>query len=281
MLKKLIKISFRLHDGAPEEYDGTPYRKEVRLTPLVYSLAQSFEEEITVISMYEKVLDLNEQRRAAGEKPIAEGGLKHRVTQILAHLESTGYLRSLGFRNKKMSDISFTDDQRAAITDLVTSIARFNTEDELVIREGRALARTIVNDKDRVRSLVEKAKEHAPGRIRAEKIKGSVLSILQDHPEGISSMQIRRILAEDYAIDRGYPRIAAFMTELKSTGQLAVLRTGSSNLYGPVTDSEASEDADLAKEPSVQQASRTIGEREKAREMQPGVAIHLNREKAR
>lgn len=89
-------------------------------------------------------------------------GIESARVAALKNLARNGFIIVERFDGSMRSEINLTDTQRNYLSELVSVLDRFQSQDPTFIQEGMQIASEIISDPNRVYSLMLKAKNHSP-----------------------------------------------------------------------------------------------------------------------
>lgn len=204
----------------PDQYDApyTPYRDYTTLSEEIFTLfkaaADEGVEEITCQSVAQRYLD---------DHPEKEGNVQNlvgKVNEIANHMERSGFLTSESFRNGRYSDVSISAGQRGDIAKLVATVNQIRSGDETFYEHGKSYAQEILDDPQRVSSLIGKAQESSPhnGRVTEEVLQGRILGIISEETGYITNADISTRLREIYGSGPGVAKISLYLRTMRNEG---------------------------------------------------------------
>lgn len=202
------------------------YRTSIILTNTILEILKEHQGEDLTIPQMEDLLKLKNPRYQNYKD------LDPEVSGALASLTRQEFVIAGKFRYGINSEIEMTDEQREAITSLVTILDRFQRGDPTVFTEGMTLAHAIVADQSHIDELVEKSRENSPHveHLTPDELFSKVAIILNDSPNSTSE-QIEAKMAETTGrtLNRNYLR--SRLSEFVSEGRLKSAKTKSGFVY--------------------------------------------------
>lgn len=122
----------------------------------------------------------------------------YHISDILAHLERSGFAELGQFKKEKRSDISLNDEQRKMLLELIEILDKFQKQDLDILTQGRKYAQYFLSHPQDLSELMAKARQHSPNANQAstEQTAEKILYIISFHPE-ITSTQIQDELKKE------------------------------------------------------------------------------------
>jgi len=156
-----------------------------------------------------------------------EDDKKRRISAVLSHLETHGYIKRLKLGFYQQSEVNLTEEQRSRLEQLVDIVERFSTQEPQFLAEGRSKAHQIVNDQRRFSALLQKAREtsaNANEASSAETMK-QIITILYSNPRA-TNREIQKHLRNEFDHDISTSAVARLTRILSSGGSISISDKG-------------------------------------------------------
>ena len=216
---------YKLADVLPPE-PPKPRRSSISLTNNVYKILLENRETFLSIEQINGELikrDIRYRKYA---------NLKPEVSGILSSLKKQGHAVTEKFGHGIQSEITFSDEQREAMSSITTLLDAFQRQDPRILLNGRLSAAAILSDQHLINILMDKALKNSPGMaaINSQEAYSLVTSVIGKYPNSTAE-EIQKILEEEY--NKSYSRntLRALLREFASEKKLHREKTKRGYVY--------------------------------------------------
>lgn len=235
-------IRYTLKEDRPEE-KPSDYEKHVTLTRQVYHSIQTLPPGFTIDDVVTEVAAI---REAEGVKEYDVKSLKYFIASTLKHMKNEGYLESEGFSASEASQISLTEDQRdklQKLLDVAEDMQLVGEDYEHFIEVGRAKARTIIRNPERMKKIVkvfvEKSSKTKPdAKIRN---KAQIREVVAEFPDGMNLNELYETLKDRYDIKVSRKALYGYVAEMREAGDISTSNDVVLKVHGGSTASNQNE----------------------------------------
>lgn len=212
-------LSYYQASGETLEAEQIPYARSKPLSSLLLNFlrensARRFtREELLDRVVSERNLSINDaQKKSLGKD----------VGRELAKLIRERLVTREGFKDDPKSVVMLSGEQRELIVELLEIIEGFQRQDPSIIKKGKALAREIITDSDKVTLLLQKARDNSPNAnaLPKKEVEALILSLLTAS-QGLTSREIRDSL-QNQGVRVSTTRVAQLTASLYRQDRLSM-----------------------------------------------------------